>query len=688
MKRNGINLFVLLIVLLCCSNNLAAQLNITPKPLSEELQKGTFTLNNKTVVYSNLQGEERKYVFDLLKESPLKLSETPKSGKKNSVNLILVEKTAEYPSFESYQLSITPKRITISATNGAGLFYGIQSLLQLVNQNEDTKIHKLPAVLIKDTPRLSYRGFHLDVSRHFNTKEFIKKQLDMMAYYKLNRFHWHLTDGAGWRIEIKKYPLLTDVAAWRPYNTWKDWVNNKMDYCTKDNPKAQGGYYTQEDIKEVVAYAKSRFITVIPEIEMPGHSGEVLAVYPGLSCSGKPYVNSDFCAGNDSTFTFLQDVLTEVMELFPSKYIHIGGDEAGKEGWKTCPKCQARMASENLKNVEELQSYFVRRIEKFLNAHGRKLLGWDEILQGGLAPDATVMSWRGEEGGIAAVRAGHQAIMTPVTNCYFDYYQDVPSTQPEAIGGFLPLQKVYSYNPVPDSLNAEQKKLILGVQANLWTEFIPTPEHAEYMIYPRLLALAEVAWSAPERKSYTDFHERALKAVDFLEKHGYHPFPLKNELGERPVSMNKEDHLALGKKVTYKENYYPNYTAGGDSALVDGVRGGWSYGDNRWQGFMNKDLDVTIDLGTSMPIHSVCANFMQIIGPGVWMPHDVEIKVSEDGTNFTSLKQIGNDVPEDNDKLTFRDFAWEGNTTARYVQYVAHQNDKKGFIFTDEIVVK
>ena len=688
MNRNQINTFVLLIMLLCNGGKLAAQLNIIPKPLFEEQQNGTFTLNKKTVLYTNLKGDERINMLNLLKESSLKFSNTKKFNKKNSINLLLVEQSADFPSSESYQLSVSPSRVTILATNGAGLFYGVQSLLQLINQDERTKTQKLPAVIIKDTPRFGYRGLHLDVSRHFLSKEFIKKQLDMMAYYKLNRFHWHLVDGAGWRIEIKKYPLLTDVAAWRPYTTWKEWHKNGKQYCSKGDAKAQGGYYTQEDIKEVVAYAQSRFITVIPEIEMPGHSEEVLAVYPELSCSGKPYVDSDFCIGNDTTFMFLENVLTEVMALFPSKYIHIGGDEAVKKSWKNCAKCQARMMCENLKGVDELQSYMIHRIEKFLNANGRKLLGWDEILQGGLAPDATVMSWRGEKGGIAAAKAGHQAIMTPGEFCYFDAYQDDPSSEPQAIGGFLSLKKVYSYNPVPDSLSAEEKKQILGVQANVWREYIPTPEHTEYMIYPRLLALAEVAWSELERKSYPDFHERALKAVTFLESRGYHPFPLKNEVGERPVSLKKDNHLAVGKVIAYKNKYYSNYTAGGDSALVDGVRGGWSYSDHRWQGFINKDLDVTIDLGASIPIHSVCAGFMQLIGPGVWMPRSVEILTSEDGTNFTSLMQINNEVPQDKEELVLRDFGWEGNATARYVQYIAHPNDKGGFIFTDEIVIR
>ena len=689
MKRNRTNILILLIVFLCSGGKLAAQLHITPKPLVEELQKGTFILNKKTVLYTNLKDEERNNMLNFLKESPLKLFKIGKSGKKNSVNLLLVEKTADYPSAESYQLSITPKQIIISATDGAGLFYGVQSLLQLVNQDEGLKTKVLPAALVKDTPRFSYRGLHLDVSRHFFTKNFIKKQLDMMAYYKLNRFHWHLTDGAGWRIEIKKYPLLTDSAAWRPYKTWKEWHRNGRKYCTKNNPKAEGGYYTQEDIKEVVAYAQSRFITVIPEIEMPGHSEEVLAVYPELSCSGKPYVDSDFCIGNDSTFTFLENVLTEVMALFPSKYIHIGGDEARKKGWKTCAKCQARMTNENLKNVDELQSYMIHRIENFLNANGRKLLGWDEILQGGLAPDATVMSWRGEQGGIDAVKSGHQAIMTPGSHCYIDGYQDAPYSQPEAIGGYLPLEKVYSYNPIPASLTPDEAKLIYGVQANLWAEYIQTDEHCEYMIYPRILALAEVAWSAPERKSWTDFRPRALKAVAYLQSKGYHPFDLKKEIGNRPEASKPVQHLALGKTVKYNAPYNASYPAQGDKTLTDGIRGSWTYSDGVWQGFISRDrLDVTIDMGESTVLHSIGADFMQVVGPEVFLPTEVIISVSEDGKNFTELSRQTHKVVK-SDAVVFKNYAWNGEAKGRYIRYQARAGEEfGGWVFTDEIVVE
>ena len=378
------------------------------------------------------------------------------------------------------------------------------------------------------------------------------------------------------------------------------------------------------------------------------------------------------------------------MELFPSEYIHIGGDEAGKASWPTCKLCQARMKKEGLKDVNELQSYLIHRIEVFLNAHGRKLLGWDEILEGGLAPNATVMSWRGTEGGMKAVDSGHMAIMSPGEFCYFDSYQDAPDSQPEAIGGYLPLAKVYSFNPVPDTLSADKVQLVYGVQANLFTEYIPTPEHAEMMIYPRILALAEVAWSDPSVKNYDDFHARALKEVEALKAEGYHPFDLKNEIGNRPGADQPVQHLAVGKKVAYGPDaaYYPGYSAGGDSALVDGVIGGWTYGDRRWQGFIDKKrMDVTIDMEKETEIHSVGADFMQVCGPEVFMPSEVIISVSNDGKEFTELKRMEHKVVKD-DKVTFINFGWEGNAKARYIRYQASSGEFGGFLFTDEIVVK
>ena len=662
--------------------------SVIPVPLKMEQGTGSFLLSEKTKLYTNLQGGEAELWENYLKALPVQLKEARMKDRKQMLFLLITPKTPQLPSPESYTLSVTSQRIEIRATSGAGLFYGMQTLLQLM-QPASTGSYSVPSVEIEDTPRFAYRGLMLDVSRHFSTKEFIKKQIDALAYYKINRLHLHLTDAAGWRLEIKKYPLLTDFAAWRTDPTWKKWWNGGRKYLRYDEPGASGGYYTQDDIREILEYARQHYITVIPEIEMPSHSEEVLAAYPQLSCSGEPYKNSDFCVGNEETFTFLENVLTEVMELFPSEYIHVGGDEAGKSAWKTCPKCQKRMKDEHLANVDELQSYLIHRIEKFLNNHGRRLLGWDEILQGGIAPNATVMSWRGEEGGIAAVTSGHHAIMTPGAYCYLDSYQDAPYSQPEAIGGYLPLKKVYAYDPVPASLTAEQAKLVYGVHGNLWVEYIPTPEHVEYMIYPRMLALAEVAWSAPERKSWPDFHTRALSAVADLQKKGYHPFDLSKEIGSRPESLQPVSHLALGKKVTYNSSYSPHYPAQGNTALTDGIRGDWTYGDGSWQGFISDNrLDVTIDMEKETPIHSITAAFMQVVGAEVFLPETVIISISDDGINFTELQKQHFEVSKET-PIRFTDISWQGEAKGRYVRYQAQAGSEfGGWIFTDEIIVK
>jgi len=370
----------------------------------------------------------------------------------------------------------------------------------------------LPQVHIVDKPRFRWRGVHLDSSRHFFPKEWVKRLIDLAAYYKLNTFHWHLTDDQGWRLEIKKYPRLTEVGAWRRE--------------TMEDGEPYGGFYTQEEVKEIVDYARRRFITIVPEVEMPGHCLAALAAYPELSCTGGPFkvgtewgvMNDVFCAGSEETFAFLENVLAEVIELFPGEFIHIGGDEVPKLRWKNCLRCQARIKAEGLKDESELQSYFIKRIEAFLNSRGRRLIGWDEILEGGLAPRATVMSWRGVTGGIEAARSGHDVVMTPTSHCYFDYYQGRVD-EPKAIGGFLPVDKVYSYEPIPAGLKPEEAAHILGAQANLWTEYIATPEHAEYMLFPRLWALAEVVWS-PKEKNWADFENRLRAHYDRLALRG------------------------------------------------------------------------------------------------------------------------------------------------------------------------
>lgn len=671
-------------VFTACAPVAEQTLSVTPVPMEVNWQRGSFRPDASTSLWIEAPEADRSILAEYLQASPLALK-LADSQSGNQVVLKQTDALEGITSPEGYVLSVNSDGVRIEALSGAGLFYGVQTLLQMAADAPEG----MTAVTVKDEPRFEYRGIMLDVSRHFRSKEFVKRQIDLLSYYKINRLHLHLTDAAGWRIEIKKYPRLTQFAAWRPQAVWKDWWNGKREYCEETDPRAQGGYYTQDDIRELVAYAQKHYVTIIPEIEMPSHSEEVLTAYPELSCTHVPYKQSDFCIGNEKTFEFLENVLTEVMELFPSEYIHIGGDEAGKASWPNCKLCQARMKKEGLKDVNELQSYSIHRMERFLNSHGRKLLGWDEILDGGLAPNATVMSWRGTEGGLAAIRSGHKAIMSPGQYCYLDGYQDAPYSQPEAIGGYLPLKKVYGYEPVPDSLSADEAKLMYGVQANLWTEYIPTEEHAEYMLYPRAIALAEVAWSKPENKSWEDFHRRALKIVDELKAKGYHPFELKNEIGNRKEAETPVEHLALGKKVTYNAPYWENYPAAGETTLTDGLRGGWNYNDQLWQGFVTKDrVDVVIDLEKETPIHSVAADFMQICGPEVFMPERVVISVSNDGKEFTQLAEIKHEVVRD-DAVTFKNFGWEGEASARYIRYQALASDKfGGVLFTDEIVVK
>jgi len=667
-----------------CGQQPVEEVSIIPVPLKAEWQGGAFVIDGQTSLWVDAPEADKQILQDYLAASPLKLalaSEMPNS------NVIVLKQVSELPGVqraEGYVLTATDKAVEVQATTGAGLFYGVQTLLQMAGDN-----NRVALGTITDEPRFEYRGMMLDVSRHFFGLDFVKKQIDAMAYYKLNRLHIHLTDAAGWRIEIKKYPRLTNFAAWRTGKNWKEWWNGDRKYVEEGSEGAEGGYFTQDQCREIVEYAKKHYITVIPEIEMPSHSEEVLTAYPELSCTHVPYKQADFCVGNEKTFEFLENVLLEVMEIFPSEYIHVGGDEASKQSWKTCPLCQARMKKEGLKDVDELQSYLIERMEKFLNKHGRNLLGWDEILEGGLAPNATVMSWRGVEGGLKAIEGGHRAIMTPGAYCYFDSYQDAPHTQPEAIGGYLPLKKVYSYDPIPETFTPEQAKLMYGVQANLWAEYIPTPEHLEYMIYPRILALAEVAWSAVANKNYDDFHGRALKAVDELRAKGYNTFDLKNEVGNRPGADKPVEHLGIGKKVTYAEghNYYSGYTAGGDDALVNGILGGWSYSDQLWQGFL-KNIDLTIDLEKETSIKNVYADFMQICGPGVFMPKQVIISVSNDGKEFIELTKIDHQVVKD-DAVTFKTYGWEGEANARYVRYQAEiDRNFGGFLFVDEIVIK
>ena len=477
-----------------------SSINVIPKPLKMERAEGSFTLTAKTaiVVKSSELKDIGQYLAEMLAPAtgmkvPVTSSWFPRAG-----GIVLKLDAAQQDlGAEGYLLACTPQGITITAAKSAGVFYGVQTLRQLLPVEIESRrkvagmAWTVPCLSIADQPRFRWRGLLLDPARHFLSKDLLLKYIDLLALHKLNRLHLHLTDDQGWRIEIKRYPRLTEVGARLPNFSGK---------------KGEGWFYTQNDIKELVAFAARRCVVIVPEIEMPGHSGAAQDAYPEMLCTSP--CRSALCVGNDKTIEIMEGVLSEVVQLFPSPYIHIGGDECNREGWKQCARCQARMKDHHLKNVEELQSDFTRGIEKFLNAKGKALIGWDEILEGGLAPNAVVQSWRGITGGIEAARANHDVIMSPISHCYFDYYQGPPETEPKAIGGNIPLALVYAYEPVPSELTPEQAPRIMGVQGNLWGEYVATGDHAEYMSFPRSSALAEVGWSARESRNFADFSGR------------------------------------------------------------------------------------------------------------------------------------------------------------------------------------
>lgn len=715
-------------------------ISVIPKPTQLAVRDGQCTLTPSTAVYLSPKGRDSKWVAEYLAQflarpTGYQLDIKSASGSRiptGSIQLALTDGDASLGT-EGYTLDATAKGIMIKAARPNGLMYGVQTLLQLLPPEVFDTVRapatvqwSLPCVQIRDTPRFPYRGMHLDVSRHFFPKEFVKRYIDLMVMHKMNVFHWHLTDDQGWRIEIKRYPKLTEVGAWRVDKEDIPWEERGLPDA--DEKATYGGFYTQSDVREIVAYAAARGVSVLPEIEMPGHSSEVFAAYPEFSCRGvwipvRPggyWPNVDIlCAGNDSVFTFMENVLTEVAALFPYQYIHIGGDEANKERWRECPKCQARMKAENLKDEEGLQSYFIRRIEKFLLSKNKRLIGWDEILQGGLAPEATVMSWRGIDGGIEAAKMGHDAIMTPISHCYFDYYQADPSTEPEAIGGYTTLKKVYSYEPIPSVLSEEEAHHIIGVQGNVWTEYMPTTRSVEYMSVPRISALAEVAWTPKGSRSWDDFrsrletHRRRFEAMGVASSNGSYrvavrtvfdvpssalkafleteqinpeiryttddsdptgespryegPFPITTETRvragifvdgtrkDRPVEKVIVPHLAAGRDVRYRQPFSDRYESH-QFSLVDGLRASLDFRDGSWQAFEGNDLDVIVDLQKQCDVRTVSVGFLENEPARILLPKSLEIGVSTDGEFYRLLEDLDHDVLDEEGPVSTHEY--------------------------------
>lgn len=721
------------------------EVTIIPRPEILELKKGSFLFDKNTrfIVENEEQGAIARELTDIF-EKAAGFKPQIIIGKKAEKNSVFFLTRAETDN-EGYILDVIDGRIEITASKPAGFFYGIQTLRQLLPVEIESKKQVkdidwlIPNIKVYDNPRFKWRGFMLDVSRHFFPKEYIKDLIDYLSLHKINTFHWHLVDDQGWRIEIKKYPKLTEVGAWRVDHEDKHWDARPKQ---KDGEEATyGGFYSQEDIKEIVAFAKSRQVTIVPEIEMPAHVTSVLAAYPEYSCTGGPFtvpsgglwpITDIYCAGNEGTFTFLEDVLTEVMELFPSEYIHIGGDEATKTEWEKCPKCRKRISSEGLKNVEELQSYFIKRIEKFISSKGRRLIGWDEILEGGLAPGASVMSWRGFKGGIEAAEKGHDVVMTPIDLTYFNMYQGPADQEPIAWGGYTPLRMVYAFDPVHESMSEKAALHVIGGQANLWGEFITEKELSMYMTFPRLAALAEKLWTPKELADWSDFSRRVktlFKRYDYLDinyaKSAYlislnakillddktvsivlnNEFPdsdIRYVLGNEDLGRNANKysdpikisettvikaalfendkvigktfidtikfHRAVGKTVKYAEPYSESYKGQGEFNLTNTIRGTKNFHDGQWQGWIGKDMEVVIDLESEQLVQRVIVGTLENQGSEIYFPIAVEVSTSIDGKSYNNQGDIKRAYSQNGDS-SLKDFIVNfKSTSAKFIK--------------------
>lgn len=699
------------LLMTACSNQptTVANYEVVPMPLEiNTTQQASFLLKSGVTVYYPAGNEKMQRNAEFLAsyvkaQTGIELQVQAGEGGKEGIVLQL---GLANDNPEAYQLKVDASQVVISSPSEAGVFYGIQTLRKAVDVAEGSNV-ELPAVEIKDQPRFGYRGMMLDVGRHFFSMDEIKTYIDMMALHNINRFHWHLSEDQGWRIEIKKYPKLTEIGSMR-----KETVigHNSGKY----DGKPYGGFYTQEQAKEIVAYAAERYITVIPEIDLPGHMQAALAAYPELGCTGGPYEvwtqwgvsDNVLCAGNDQTIQFIKDVLAEIVEIFPSEYIHVGGDECPKVKWSTCPKCQARIKALGLKSdnkhtkEERLQSYVIHEAEEFLNSKGRKMIGWDETLEGGLAPNATVMSWRGEAGGIEAAKQHHDVVMTPNTYLYFDYYQSKDTeTEPMAIGGYLPIERVYSYEPMPKSLSPEEQKYIVGVQANLWTEYIPDFKQVQYMVLPRMAALSESQWCAPEKKNYEAFLQRVNRLVNIYAKNGWnyatHIFDVMLDLkpntetgtldavartidnapiyytldGSEPTTASEKytdvikidkpctlrtvairpsgsskitkDEISFSKSsmkpITMLQPINKQYEFSGATVLVDGMTGNMNYKTGRWIAFYTNDLEAVIDLKEATEISSMTLHTCVEKGDWIFDTRGITVSVSDDNQTFKEV---------------------------------------------------
>lgn len=669
--------------------NLIEIAQIIPIPSSQTLNEGYFLLNdNVGISYDDTFKVSGEFLQNHI-ENGMNIT----LDDSNDIQFILDD---SIENAEGYILDIQPFQIKIKAKTDQGAFYAVQTLRQLFPVEFESGLYSeddvnIQCMTITDAPQFQYRGMHLDVGRHMFSVDFIKRYIDALAMLKMNTFHWHLTEDQGWRIEIKKYPKLQDVAAYRDETL----LGHYSDQPHQFDGKRYGGFYTQNEIKSIVAYAERRHVTIIPEVELPGHAQAAIAAYPYLGCTGEQVgvakkwgVFKQIYCSKDETFEFLEDVFDEVITLFPSEYIHIGGDEAPKTHWKSCTQCQERIKSEGLKDEHELQNYFITRVENYLNSKGKQIIGWDEILEGGLAPNATVMSWRGTKGAIEAAKQHHNVIMTPTSHCYFDYYQSTNPDEPTAIGGFLPLENVYRFHPIPEELHEDEIQFVLGAQGNIWTEYMPTEEQVEYMAFPRMLAMSEVVWSKDENKNYVDFAKRVehfnkrldVQGINYanhlyeisgtlisendmtsykltttldnkvikytldgsepqLSSEDYtHPIPIFSSSNIKAAVFDSKKrlgsiftetiiyHKAVGKTITINKTPHTSYSGSGAQGLINGINGSDTrYGDKEWLGFWGDDIEIGIDFGKAVEINSIKTRFHNGNGQWIYAPNEIKI---------------------------------------------------------------
>lgn len=652
-------------------------------------------------------------------------------------DLLCVSKNSSYDylGMEGYELEVRKDGIFVNAKTDIGIFYAKNTLKQLYHKGE------IPFVKIKDKPKFSHRGIMLDVSRHFFTKEEIKSILDIMSFYKLNTFHWHLTDDGGWRIEIDSYPKLTEQASYRTAWEWKQWWREGGKFVSENDENKHGGFYTKDDIREIIDYASKRNITIIPEIEFPGHSREVFVAYPELCCSKEPYRQNTFCVGNEKTYEFMENVLNEIMDLFPSKYIHIGGDETNTRYWQNCPLCQNLMKKEGFDNVHSLHKYIIGRAENIINKRGRRMIGWDEIANDNLDKSSVIMSWRGEKAGLKAAENGYDVILSPLHYLYLDYFQASPSKEPLAHDGYTPLKKVFTYNPLPDSLDNVVSSHILGVQGNLWTEWISNKKHLEYMLFPRAMAVAELGWSYGNMRSWEDFRDCVDIHITNLRNKGINSYTLSSDINTRieykegkmflelncergdvdiRYSLNNDtlfgkrnkyvkpfevkDSLAICAAAFYKNKrigdiyskvFYKNKAQNkkvstslkwnNEALLIDGYLGSETYLDGSWFNFSDNQ-EFIVDLGEVMSVNKISTRWMQLCaGARRYLPEHVGFYISEDGKNYIHIKTIDKENLGESPALQYQKFEVNGEYKCRYIKIVVESN--RGGMSVDEIIV-